>query len=372
MGAPAVEPVCVAGYLSNASGIGEGGRLSGQALAALGYNVLAVDVSELADQGQTPLENIPLLDPGLGTMILHFNPDNLAGMLSLMGRRRLKGKRIIGYWAWETHRIPDHWLPAFDDVDEVWVPSAFVARAVSARTPKPVRVVPHPVAQASSGRRRRGEFGIGDQFTVLVMFSMASSFERKNPIGAVRAFRSAFGGAPDRLLILKISDGAQAPEAMAELLAEIAAAPNIRILEDRLSNDERLDLIASADALLSLHRSEGFGLVMAEAMLASVPVVATAWSGNLDFMTPDTALLVRGGLVEARDRAGTYGRGDSWADPNVEEAASHLAALATDPKRFEGMRSAALAMVKSRLGVQAFGEAVAATLGAPAKAPEAP
>lgn len=365
MDAPAVQPVCVAGYLSNSSGIGEGGRLSGRALAALGYNVLAVDVSELADQGETPSDDTPLLEAGPGTMILHFNPDNLAGILTVMGRRRLRRKRMIGYWAWETHRIPDPWLLAFDDVDEVWVPSEFVARAVSARTPKPVRVVPHPVAQVAPGTPRRAHFGIGDQFAVLVMFSMGSSFERKNPIAAVRAFRLAFGEADDRLLILKVSDGAQAPDAMAELLAEIGGAPNIRILEDRLSDLERLDLIASADALLSLHRSEGFGLVMAEAMLAGVPVVATAWSGNLDFMTSETALLVGVELIEAHDRAGTYGSGDSWADPSVEEASAHLAALAADPEQFLPMRRAAAAMVQARLGVEAFGAAVAPTLGPP-------
>lgn len=118
MDAPAVQPVCIAGYLSTASGIGEGARLSGRALAELGYDVLAVDVSELADQGQTPSDHIPLLEIGPGTMILHFNPDNLSGILSVMGRRRLKRKRIIGYWAWETHRIPNHWLSAFEEVED--------------------------------------------------------------------------------------------------------------------------------------------------------------------------------------------------------------------------------------------------------------
>lgn len=362
MNAPAVQPICVAGYLTNPSGIGEGGRLSGYALTALGYDVLAVDVSELADQGLTPLDDIPLLAPGPGTMILHFNPDNLSGILTLMGRRRLRRKRMIGYWAWETHTIPDHWLPALVEVDEIWVPSAFVARAVSERTEKPVRIVPHPAAQAVPGTARRGHFGIGDQFAVLMMFSMGSSFERKNPIAAIRAFRMAFGDAADRLLILKVSDGAQAPEAMAELAQEIGGAANIRILEARLSDSERLDLIASADALLSLHRSEGFGLVMAEAMLAGVAVVATNWSGNLDFMTADTALLVNARLVEAVDRAGTYGRGDSWAEPDVAEAAAHLSALAAAPERFEAMRAAALAMVQSRLGIEAFGKAVAPSL----------
>lgn len=367
MNATSMQPVCVTGYLSNPSGIGEGGRLTGKALVELGYNVLAVDVSELSDHGQTARSKIELLEPGPGTLVLHFNPDNLPGILTVMGRRRLRGKRIIGYWAWETLRIPGHWLPSFEEVDEIWVPSQFVAQAITPHTSKPVRVLPHPVAVASPGRSRRQHFGIGNQFTVLVMFSMGSSFERKNPIAAVRAFRMAFGETADKLLLLKIGDSFRSPELLAELQAEIDAAANIRILTDDLSNEDRLDLIASADVFLSLHRAEGFGLVMAEAMLAQVPVIATNWSGNLDFMDARTALLVGVRLIEARDANGTYGRGDSWAEPNVTEAAAHLGSLAANPRQFAPMRRAALEMVQDRLGIATFGSAIAAALGPPPK-----
>ena len=123
------------------------------------------------------------------------------------------------------------------------------------------------------------------------MFSFVS-FDRKNPIASVRAFRQAFGDADNRLLILKCSDAEKAPKEMAKLQAAIGDASNIRIQTELLSDVDRLDLIASADVLLSLHRSEGFGLVMAEAMRARVPVIATAWSGNLDYMDESSALLV--------------------------------------------------------------------------------
>jgi glycosyltransferase involved in cell wall biosynthesis len=363
--ATAAQPISVVGLLSTATGIGEGGRLAGRAFASLGYEVLSVDVSDIfqgaAAEGVVP----PPLEIGRGTAILHFNPDNLGALLTLLGRRRLRGKRIIGYWAWELQRIPSQWVPALQEVDEVWTPSRFVAEAVRPFTAKPVRVVPHPVAQGRVGRSRRRHFGMDGRFTALTMFSFASSFPRKNPLAAVEAFRRAFGDAEDRLLILKASDGAEAPAEMAELRAAIDGARNIRLEERRLGDDERLDLIASADALLSLHRSEGFGLLMAEAMLAGVATIATAWSGNLDFMDESSALLVPAQMVPAFDRRGIYCAHDQWAEPDIATAAAHLAALAADPGRFEPMRRAARTMVEERLGLSAFRRAVEPALGAP-------
>ncbi|MEA3063961.1 MAG: hypothetical protein QOJ27_389 [Sphingomonadales bacterium] len=304
IGAPAAAPVCVAGLLSTPTGMGEGGRLCGRALAELGYDVLNVDLSDLLQGRRTTGLRAPLLERGPGTVILHFNPDNLRAILTLLGRRRLRGKRIIGYWAWELARIPESWRPAFAEVDEVWTPSRFVADAVRPFTEKPVRVVPHPAAQGMVGRARREACGTAGVFAALVMFSFASSFPRKNPVAAVQAFRRAFGDAADRLLIVKVSDAHESPEEMEELRAAIGDAPNIRIEERRLSDQDRLDLIASVDVLLSLHRSEGFGLVLAEAMLAGVPVIATGWSGNVDFMGPDSAILVPFRMIPAEDRRG--------------------------------------------------------------------
>ena len=358
VGAPACEPICVAGLLSTPTGIGEGGRLCGRALAELGYEVLNVDLSDLM-RGRPPSgSRPPPLERGPGTVILHFNPDNLPALITLLGRRRLRGKRIIGYWAWELMRIPDHWLPALEEVDEVWTPSRFVADAVSACTDKPVRVVSHPVGQGRIGSARREAFGTEGRFAALVMFSFASSYPRKNPAAAVAAFRSAFGDAADAVLILKVSDAHEAPEEMAELLSAIDGAANIRIEERSLGDEERLDLIASVDVLLSLHRSEGFGLVLAEAMLAGVPVVATGWSGNLDFMDGESGVLLPFRMIPAADRRGTYGEGEFWADPDVEAAAAALRLLAADPAERRRLGEAARSAAARKLGVRAFGDAV--------------
>jgi len=361
-GAAAAQPVCVIGLLSTPTGIGEGGRLAARALAALGHEVLSVDVSDLMT-GRAPAAQLaPPLEIGPGTAILHFNPDNLPAILSLLGRERLRGKRIVGYWAWELPRIPEAWILALDEVDEVWTPSRFVAAAVRPFTAKPVRVVPHPTALGPAGRARRAEFGIGAEFTVLTMFSFGS-FARKNPVAALGAFRRAFGDAPDRRLILKSVGGAQAPAQMRALRRAVDGAANVAIDDRVLGERERLDLIASADVLLSLHRAEGFGLVLAEAMLAGVPVVATGWSGH-DFIDDATALTVPFRLVAA-DPRDANGRG-IWAEPDVAAAATHLAALAAEPGRFAVLRGAARERARRRRGRRAFGRALeAAGLAAP-------
>lgn len=362
--ADADDPVCIAGILSTATGIGEGARLSGRALVALGYRVRSFDIEEVfgTEPGQ---DRAPPLERGAGTVLLHFNPDHLTPLLMLLSRNQLRGKRLIGYWAWELARIPDLWISALDEVDEVWTPSDFVSDAVRRHTDKPVRTVPHPVVQGQSGTPRRAHFGLGNQFVVLTMFSFASSFQRKNPIAAVRAFKQAFGNAADRLLIVKVSQAHESPEEMALLIAAIGDAPNIRVEQRMLSDEERLDLIASADALLSLHRSEGFGLVLAEAMAAGVAVIATNWSGNLDFMDETTALLVPFRMIPVEDCKGVYDGREQWADSDVAMAAAYLRALAADPARYEGMRRAARAMVEERLGLDGFRKAVLGPLGPP-------
>lgn len=357
--APAAEPICVVGLLSSRSGIGEAGRLTGHALATLGYDVRWVDITDMP----MTAPQWPPLEPGSGTIILHFNPDNLCALLTMLGRSELRGKRIIGYWAWELPRLPDHWLPALADVDEVWVPSRFVADAVRPHTEKPVRIVPHPVASRRAGTPRRLRFGIGGDFVALVMFN-ATSFPRKNVMAAVEAFRLAFEGADGRRLVVKVTDAEYGPEEMRELRGAIGDARNICVDARDMDDRERLDFIASADALISLHHSEGFGLVLAEAMLARVPVIATAWSGNLDFMDEDSALLVPFRLTPAIDPRGFYGADQDWAEPDVAVAARYLRALADAPSRFAPMRERAHAKAHDLLGLAAFGRSMAETFPA--------
>ena len=209
-----------------------------------------------------------------------------------LGRARVRGRRIIGYWAWELPRLPDDWNASFRYVHEMWVPSTFTRDAVAAATDKPVHVVPHPIPDVAPTPNMRGKLGLpADALVVLNVFHLGSAFSRKNPLASVAAFRKAFGDARDRILAIKLINNG-GPDARRELDAAIAGASNIRVIEGMLPEADMAGLMDAADIVISLHRSEGFGLVPAQAMALGKPVIATAWSGNLDFMRKDNSALV--------------------------------------------------------------------------------
>jgi glycosyltransferase involved in cell wall biosynthesis len=205
----------------------------------------------------------------------------------------------------------------------------------------------------------RAGFGLPpDGVVVLTAFDMRSGFARKNPIAAVRAFRAAHVRAPGpALMICKAAGTEGAPELLAQLKAEIGGAGDVRLMDEWLTGARMAALVASADIVLSLHRSEGFGLLPAQAMLAGKAVVATGWSGNLEYMTGDDSALVDYRLIPVDDPQGLYGHG-RWADPDADQAAEKLAALMADAeaRRALGKRAAArVAQVLDpvRLGRQA-------------------
>jgi glycosyltransferase involved in cell wall biosynthesis len=284
--------------------------------------------------------------------------------LRRLPRGLVSGRRVVGVLPWELQTVPPNWGPGIGFVHEIWPPSEFSAgafRALSGGRVK-VRCVPIPLAcvpprPASLGR---AAFGLPeDAVVVLVSFSLASSFERKNPLAAIEAFRRAFGDRKDRLLVLKIGNAEHLPADLARLRAAVSEASNIRIETRMLPAEEAHALTACADIVLSLHRSEGFGLVPAEAMLLGRAVVATGWSGNMEFMDESCAALVAPRLVPARDPRGVYqAPGAVWADPDPEEAAAHLRRLADDPEARAALGARGREAARSRLGAEALGEAV--------------
>jgi glycosyltransferase involved in cell wall biosynthesis len=251
----------------------------------------------------------------------------------------VRGRRIIGYWAWELPTVSDPWRAGgLPFVHDIWALSHFTANAfrawLPADAPQSVRAVPIPIAVVPPrpAALDRAAFGLSDDaLVVLVSFNLASSFERKNPLAAIAAFRQAFGDRRDRLLLLKLGNPSHFADDFARVRQAIGGAPNIRIETRTFPAAESHALTACADIVLSLHRSEGFDLVPAEAMLLGRPVVATGWSGNMDFMDEHSAALVGYRLVPARDPRGVCeAPGAVWADPDVGDAARHLARLADD------------------------------------------
>jgi glycosyltransferase involved in cell wall biosynthesis len=227
-----------------------------------------------------------------------------------------------------------------------------------------IRVVPYPLAVAPPlpSRLGRSDFGWPDAaIVVVVCFNLASSFERKNPLGAIAAFRRAFGARTDRLLVVKIINPGHFPADLQRLQQAVSETANIRLDTRTLPRADIHALLAGADIVLSLHRSEGFGLVPAEAMLLGRPVIATNWSGNTDFMTTRTAALVGYRLVPARDPRGVFeAPGAVWAEPDLAEAVAQLVRLADDTQARRDLGARGREGAMACLGTGKLAQALAA------------
>jgi glycosyltransferase involved in cell wall biosynthesis len=329
-------PVTVAGFLSTSTGLGIGAQRMLAAMRDQGLDPRATDLTSALRQGGQAVPMVPPA-PGPGTLILHVNGPMLPWAMRALGRRAVAGKRIIAVWAWELPRLPADWSHGFRFAHEIWVGSRFVAEAVEAAVPLPVRVVPYPVPAPDPSPRGRADFGLPeDAFVSLVMFDASSSIARKNPMAAIRAHRAAFGDRPDRLLVLKTHSTAQAGAAWDEIAAIAAATPNIRVVDATLPEPDRWALMRAADAVLSLHRAEGYGLAIAEAMRLGRAVIATEWSGNTDFMHGPGCFGVPARLVPAEDPQATYHHPEMcWAEPDEAAAAAALRRLAdSGPRSF--------------------------------------
>jgi glycosyltransferase involved in cell wall biosynthesis len=316
----------VAGEIAAPTGMGEAARSWGGGIAALG---IETGLIPLSIGGRAPA----LPSPG-AALILAVNAPSIPLMLARAGRNYLAGRRIIGAWAWELPVAPRSWARASAQVHEVWACSAFAAAALEPLFPGRVTAVPFPLARLARPApvRNRAAFGLPEDAVVtLLVFSLGSSLSRKNPLAAIRAFKAAFGNDPSQLLVVKFSGAAAYPGHAARIAAE--AAPNIRIMSGAWPSERVQALLACADILLSLHRAEGFGLALAEAMLAGIPVIATGWSGNMDFMDAHSAALVGCELIPVADEAGLYRHlpAARWAAPDEAQAAAHLQRLASDP-----------------------------------------
>ncbi len=351
---PVRAGLTVAGEVTRASGLGEAARLMLAGLDQLGVPCWAMRAG-LPVPGETADVAVTEAEPPPGApLAVHVNAPQLAAALLRLGRGRLRGRRVIGCWAWELPVAPADWRPGAALVHEIWAPSRFTAAALEPLAPGRVRVVPYCVAcrPPAPAALDRAAFGLpADAVVVLTSFNLASSFERKNPLAAIAAHRQAFGDRPDRVLLLKIGHPGHYAADLQRLKDAAGGAANIRFETRTLPPADNHALTACADIVLSLHRSEGFGLVPAEGMLLGRAVVATDWSGNTDFMDSETSALVPYRLIPAVDSRGVFqAPGAVWADADVGVAAQHLVRLADDPAARAVLGARARRAAQDRLG----------------------
>jgi len=311
----------VVGLLDAACGIGDAGRRYLAAATDAGVEAAALPYrrheSPVVADAPPPADRL-----AYDTNLLVLNADLLATFASVAGAELWLDRYTVGVWFWELEELPARHVPAFAYVHELWAPSTFIGAALARRTDKPVVTVPLPVPHRSGRpRRSRREVGLPEAFTFLTMFDFGSVAARKNGLGAVRAFCDAFGPWEGPVLVLKVLNAAWDAQGWNDLRQAIGGRRDVVVMDEYLTDDGVSDLVGQADCTVSLHRAEGFGLTPAEAMAWGRPVVATGYSGNLDFMTAGNSFLVPfdpGRVPTGLERI--YPAGATWAEPRHDDA----------------------------------------------------
>ena len=318
---PGIE---VAGFLTTAAGVGAAARAIVVGAEAGGFEVSTYDYANTVHARSSAFTPRPVtLGERHDTLVVCVNADMLPTFREDLGAAYFEGRHVIGLWFWETDELPDSMVGAIDLVDEIWVTSEFTRSVMTPHTDKPVHVVPLPVAALSADRSTEAR-----PFTFMFMFDHRSIMERKNPLGLIDAYKRAFPETGETRLVIKTVNGDQLPDDRERLRWAVAARPDIELVEDRLTREDLDELLSSADCYVSLHRAEGFGLTLAEAMAAGIPVIATGYSGNLAFMDDDNSFLVPHELEQIPPGCEPYPVTSRWAAPDLEIAAQYMRVVA--------------------------------------------
>ncbi len=270
--------------------------------------------------------------------IIHMEPPELIRKYTLERLKDLDGRYNIAFWLWELETFPKSWKKAIDLVDEIWTPSEFSSNVIRKITSKPVYTVPYVVGAEVDTRYDRDYFAVPkDKFLYLIMYDSNSTMERKNPIGAIEAYKTAFPKEDEKAgLVIKINN--PQPGDIDKIKSILEGYENVYFITEVLTKTEVNSLISIVDVFISLHRAEGFGLVMAEAMLNGTPCVATNWSSNTEFMDEESAAMVKVTFTDIKETVGAYEKGMTWAEPDVQEAAAYISQLFGNRPYYEKIR----------------------------------
>ena len=301
---------------------------------------------------------------GSGLNIFFINADEVKAVLALLkatGPRRPGGFDVV-YPVWELAEYPDHWARELDRFDEIWVPTRFIYDSIAARARKPVVLVPFASGFAGDVHCDRARLALPEgRFLFLFFFDFSSFMERKNPFAVVRAFERFRGIRPgsEATLILKLSGAHPDAPQVGKLRDMIAPLGNhVSVIDRTLTGEEMGQLLACCDSFVSLHRSEGFGRGLAEAMSLGKPVIATGYSGNMDFMDRENSLLVDYRLVAVPAGDYPFAAGQVWAEANVEQAADFMALLSDDPAYRRSIGARAKRAIEESNGYRRIGELI--------------
>ena len=310
------------GFFNAEHGIGEAARLLVEAIRTTDIPVSTTGYRNTESRQRANFETDEV--GKYKTLIAAINAELNKPVRDLFGDDFFKDTYVIGQWFWELETAPPWYKDAYQYVDELWAPTKFIEEML--RREAPDRVVVHHMPLPLRKPRvvedaSRADLDLDDRFMFLFTFDFMSVMKRKNPLGLVEAFKNAFAPGEGPMLVLKSINGETRPDGFAELKAATEGREDILIMNKYLDSTQSAALMNLCDCYVSLHRSEGLGLTIAEAMLLGKPVIATDYSGNLDFMTPETSYLVPWRRVKVGEGAEAYDANASWAEPDLDAAA---------------------------------------------------
>ena len=298
--------------------------------------------------------------PKYAVNLIQINPDALPLFLRHSGGAVLPGRYNVAFWIWELHAGYPSWRHLSTMFNEIWTGSAFSASAIRTVAATPVWVIPHVVDQLpESASDDRSQFGWKDGvFVFLYIFDLASAFNRKNPLALLRAFQKAFGERRDVMLVLKFQNPHLDPPgtALLERLAEDAF--NIQLICDTFPEQRVYALLRGCDCFVSPHRSEGFGLNIACAMYYGKPVIATGYSGNLEFTTPENSYLIEYELTAVSREVGYYKPNYAWAEVSEDHLAALLERVMQAPEEARRKGENARQTIRDRFSVESVAKAI--------------
>jgi len=330
-------------YIRAEMGLGVVARGMAAAIETAGipFNIINVESGNYSQHTDYSWTRKEVARSDYDTTIVFMNPDQSLHLRTQVPATLLSDRYVVAQWYWELPELPDEWLKEFEFVDEVWAGSQFIADAVLAKiaavagmsSVPVVRMPPVVMLSDDESSPSRSQFGLPeDRYLFLAMFDTNSVLQRKNPLGVLRAFKTAFDGADASVgLVMKFNNPDYREPLMQSVREEMAGCANVFVVDRIMNRAEVTSLIKACDCFVSLHRSEGFGLGPAEAMSLAKPAIITNWSGNVDYMTPDNSIAIDYNLVKLGQDYGPYKAHQHWAEPDVEQASHWMKKLHSDP-----------------------------------------